>query len=272
MNDEHLIVAGTGIRATGQMTIETIAWIKAADKVLYVTVDPVAEAAIHTLNPRGAESLLHCYGENKLRAQTYREIVEITMGHVRGGRRTCLVVYGHPGVFTVPTHEVIRLARGEGFRARMVPAISAADCLFADLGVDQVGGCLSYEATDFLLNVRAVDPAAHLILWQIGGLGDPTYKRHHYEIRGLAQLTTKLMRHYGPQHSVYLYEAAMFPGVEPLIRSGPLALLPQGAPTPNSTLYVPPPWQPQPDVAIRQQLTQWESTASASTHTLTRHA
>jgi hypothetical protein len=254
MNGEQLIVVGTGIRAVGQLTTETIAWIRWADKVLYVLSDPVAEAAIKTLNPHGAESLMRFYGENKLRAETYRAIVETTMTYLRDGYRTCLAAYGHPGVLAVATHELIRRARAEGFKARMLPAISAADCLFADLGVDQVGGCASYEATDFLLNVRTVDPAAHLILWQIGGLGDPTYKRHHYQIRGLTELAGKLIRYFGPHHTVYLYEAAMFPGVEPLIRSGPLALLPHGAPTPNSTLYVPPVWRPQPDLAVHQQL------------------
>jgi hypothetical protein len=271
VNDEDLVVVGTGIRAIGQLTGETIAWMKSADTVLYISVDPVADAAIRMLNPRGAESLLRCYGDNKLRAETYREIVDITMAHVRARRRTCLAVYGHPGVLTLPTHEVIRRARAEGFKARMLPAISAADCLFADLGVDQVGGYASYEATDFLLNVRSVDPAAHLILWQIGGLGDPTYKRHHYDIRGLAPLAGKLMRHFGPQHTVFLYEAAMFPGVEPLVRSGPLALLPQSAPTPNSTLYVPPVCHPQPDPAIRPHAG-WGQAMDPSVHRTGLHA
>lgn len=254
MNDEQLIVVGTGIRATGQLTIETIAWMRTADKVLFITVDPVAEDVIRTLNPKGAESLMDCYGENKLRHQTYHEIVEKTLKYLRLGDRVCLAVYGHPGVLTVPTHEVIRRARAEGIKARMLPAVSAADCMYADLGVDEFGGCLSYEATDFLLNIRYVDPAAHLILWQIGGLGDPTYKAYNYDIRGLEQLTRKLMAHYGAYHTVTLYEAPMFAGVEPLIMSGPLHMLPQETPTPNSTMYIPPIAQPQPDAAIRQEL------------------
>ncbi len=254
MNDEQLIVVGTGIRATGQMTIETIAWIRAADKVLYITVDPVAQDVIHSLNPDGAESLLSCYGENKPRARTYREIVDKTMAYLRQGLKVCVAVYGHPGVLTIPTHEVVRRARAEGIKAAMLPAVSAADCMFADLGVDEFGGCLSYEATDFLINNRNVDPAAHLILWQIGGLGDATYKAYNYEIRGLEQLTRKLMAYYGPHHVVSLYEAPQFPGVKPLIVSGPLHLLPQGAPTPNSTMYVPPTMQPQPDMATRHEL------------------
>ena len=56
--DERLIVVGTGIRAIGQLTTETIAWIRAADKVLYVVSDPIAEEAIKSLNPEGAESLI----------------------------------------------------------------------------------------------------------------------------------------------------------------------------------------------------------------------
>lgn len=254
INDERLIVVGTGIRATGQLTVEAIAWMRAVDKVLYITVDPVAEEVIRSLNPGGAESLLGLYGEGKPRPQTYREIVETTMRHLRSGLRVALAVYGHPGVLAVAPHEVVRLARAEGFKARMLAAVSAEDCLFADLGVDQVGGCASFEATEFLLDARMVDPASHLILWQVGGLGDASYKAHHYEIRGLEQLARKLMRYYAPQHGVCLYEAPLFPGVEPMIRSGPLHLLPRSAPSPNSTLYVPPAMRPQPDLAMRHEL------------------
>src|SRR2546429_6584747 len=45
-----------------------------------------------------------------------------------------------------------RQAREEGFEAEMLPAVSAEDCLFADLGVDPGDeGCQSFEATSFLL-------------------------------------------------------------------------------------------------------------------------
>ncbi len=251
---EDLVVVGTGIRALGQLTVETIASIRAADRVLYIVSDPVAEEAIRALNPEGAESLMPYYGENKLRNETYREIVEVAMAYLRQGLRVCMAAYGHPGVLAVAPHEMIRRARADGFSARMLPAVSAEDCLFADLGVDQVGGCSSYEATDFLLNARIIDPASHLILWQIGGLGDATYHRHDYAIRGLDQLARKLAAHYGPNHTVTLYEAALYPGVEPIVRSGSIHLLPHGKPTPNATLYVPPLSQAPPDWVVRQEL------------------
>jgi len=240
MNNEHLVAVGTGIRTVGQFTMETLAWIKKADKVVYVIADPVAEEVIHTLNPKGAESLSKFYGENKPRAETYAQMVEFVLAYVRSGLKVCFAAYGHPGVFAQPTHEAIRRARLEGYKARMLPAISAEDCLFADLGVDPLTGCQSVEATDFLTNVRTLDVFSHVLLWQIGGLGDLTFKRQAFDIQGLPQLVNKLLRYYPAHHLVYLYECPLYPGVEPLICSGPLSYLPFVKPTPMSTLYIPP--------------------------------
>ena len=240
MHDENLIVVGSGIRTVGQMTVESIAWIRRADKVMYVIADPVGEEVVRKLNPEGAESLAGLYAENKLRAQTYREMIDAMLGSVRAGHRTCFVAYGHPGVFVYPTHEASRRARAEGFKARMRPGISAEDCLIADMGVDMLTGSQGFEASDFLMNARHLDTSSHVMLWQIGGLGDATFKRHRFELRGLPQLVAKLMRHYRPDHTVYLYQAAMFPGMEPSIRGGPLAWLSQTAIRPSETLYIPP--------------------------------
>ena len=123
------------------MTVEAIAWIKQSDRVLYVVGDPIAEAMIHELNPAG-ESLSRFYAVGKERIITYQEMVDRILECVRAGETTCLVCYGHPGVFVYPSHESIRQARVEGFEARMLPGVSAEDCLFADLGVDPgIYGC-----------------------------------------------------------------------------------------------------------------------------------
>jgi len=52
-------------------------------------------------------------------------MVERTVTFVRWGLNVCAVFYGHPGVFADPAHNAIRLARREGFRALMLPGISA---------------------------------------------------------------------------------------------------------------------------------------------------
>jgi len=255
MFDEQLIVIGTGIRTIGQMTLESVAWLKRADKALYIVSDPIAEEMIKTLNPDGAESLHHFYGENKPRIQTYNEMIDRTLSYVREGKRVCLAAYGHPGVFAYPTHESVRRARQEGFKARMLPGVSAEDCMFADLNFDPaMAGCQSYEATDFLINGRLIDPSSNVILWQIGVLGDTTFKSQRYDIKGMPHLLQKLYQHYSPYHDVYIYEAPIFPGVEPVIRKVPLWSLPQSGVSAISTLYIPPGAPPRPDYATVQSL------------------
>ncbi|MBR0757986.1 hypothetical protein JQ604_37895 [Bradyrhizobium jicamae] len=253
MFDEQLIVIGTGIRTVGQMTMESVGWIKRADKVLYIVSDPIAEELIKSLNPDGAESLFHLYGENKPRIQTYHEMIELALGYVRGGKRVCMAAYGHPGVFAYPTHESVRRARAEGFKARMLPGVSAEDCMFADLNFDPaMAGCQSYEATDFLVNGRQIDNTSNVILWQIGVLGDTTFKARAYDIKGMPQLLQKLYRYYSPYHDVYVYEAPIFPGVEPVIRKVPLYMLPQAGVSAISTLYIPPSAPTRSDLATVQ--------------------
>jgi hypothetical protein len=241
MPSGSLVVIGTGIRTVGHLTMEAIAWMKAADKVFYVVGDPVAESTLKELCPTGAESLSTLYGEGKPRLQTYLEMVDRVLASVREGQVTVLACYGHPGVFVFPSHEAIRRARTEGFQARMLPGISAEDCLFADLGVDPgIYGCQSFEATDFLINGRVIDPRSSVVLWQIGVLGDSTFKPYFYDLSAFSLLVERLLQIYPPAHQVYLYEAAVFPNCEPVILPTSVqALSPVGL-SAGYTLYIPP--------------------------------
>jgi uncharacterized protein YabN with tetrapyrrole methylase and pyrophosphatase domain len=245
---EDLVIAGTGIRITGQLTLEAIAWMRRAEHLFYGVTDPVAEAVVRTLNP-AAESLFRLYADGKARAQTYEEMVDAIMASVRQRRMTVAVFYGHPGVFAFPPHEAVRRARAEGFRARMLPAVSAEDCLFADLGVDPAEhGCLSLEATDFLLHRRTIDTSSQLVLWQVGVLGDPAYRQHGYDTSLIPVLVEKLLAHYPADHPAVVYEAAMLVGCEPRVTRVALSGLSEIAMTPISTLYLSPARPATPDL------------------------
>jgi hypothetical protein len=245
-----LVLVGTGIKVVGQLTLEAVAWMRRADKLLYVVADAVAEETIRSLNPAGAESMHGFYADGKNRLDTYRQMVERMMSCVRGGLLTCAAFYGHPGVFVYPSHEAMRQARAEGYPARMLPGISAEDCLFADLGIDPaIAGCQAYEATDFLLGQRRIEPASSLILWQVGVVGNWTYQQRGYELNAMPLLLERLLQHYPPEHEVYIYEAAIFPGCEPVIRRVPLIYLGQSGLSAISTLYLPPSQPPNLDLA-----------------------
>jgi uncharacterized protein YabN with tetrapyrrole methylase and pyrophosphatase domain len=228
--------------------MEAIAWMKEADSLLYVVGDPVAETIIKTLNAKGSFSLATYYEEGKPRIITYNEMVNHILECVRRGDTTVVALYGHPGVFAYPSHESIRRARAEGYDAKMLPAISSEDCLFADLGVDPgVAGCQSYEATDFLINTRALDPSSQLILWQIGTLGDWTYKKLNYNISAMPLLVQRLAEFYPFSHPVTVYEAAVLQGAKPMICTIPLYSLSSFPLTASMTLYVSPAFPRTPD-------------------------
>jgi hypothetical protein len=248
-----LTIVGTGIQVNMQTTPEARAAIEQAEQVLYLVANRSAGYWISQLNPT-AQSLEHLYEPGKNRFIAYQAIVDRILVYLHQDLRVCVVFYGHPGVFVYSSHEAIRRARDAGFPARMLPGISAEDCLFADLCVDAgISGHQSFEATDFLAYQRRFDPYSALILWQIGAIGNLTHQRR-YEPRGLDLLLEVLQPHYGLDYEIVIYEAAAYPISEPRIERLSLADLVGAHVTPISTLYVPPRAAPAPDPMMLKRL------------------
>ncbi len=210
-----------------------------ADDVFLLSSDPISECVLRGFRP-DAQGLAELYAEDKPRRDTYAAMVERVLDGLRAGRRVCFAIPGHPGVFAQPTHEAVRRARAEGYSAVMLPALSAADHLYADLGVDPgEHGSVTFDATDFLVQGRTADPTAALILWQIGAIGE-IRKPRAVNRPGLALLGEVLLDAYPATHEIVVYEAAPFAFCEPVImRMRPDALASADVPL-LSTLYVAP--------------------------------
>jgi uncharacterized protein YabN with tetrapyrrole methylase and pyrophosphatase domain len=236
-----LTVVGTGFMVAGQVTSESLASIRNADKVFYLVEDPATAGWVEGVNAT-AESLFDAYGEGKPRQRTYEEMVERITRPVRDGLEVCAAFYGHPGVFVNPGHAAIRRLRDEGYRARMLPGVSAEDCMYADLGIDPaVHGCQSFEASDFLIRRRKHDPTAALILWQIGAVGVATFEKSHlWSRRGLRILVERLLERYPADHEAVIYESAQLPVCDPSIQRVKLAEVAGAKVSVISTLYLPP--------------------------------
>lgn len=233
-------IVGTGIRLAGQTTMEAIACMQRAQKLLYLVTDPATAAWVRGLNA-SAETLEDLYAEGKSRLTTYKEMSARIVRAALDGTRVCAAFYGHPGVFVNASHHAIRRARALGLDAQMLPGISAEDCLFADLGVNPGdNGCQSFEATDFLASRRRFDPTSELILYQVGVLGEASVRRGMTVRRErLEVLARALQRSYPATHKVVLYEAASFPGCRPQVTRVALRSLPRAPVRPMTTLYVP---------------------------------
>jgi uncharacterized protein YabN with tetrapyrrole methylase and pyrophosphatase domain len=224
----------------GQVTAEALALIERSEKLLYLVTDPLTRAWLESLNP-AAESLFDSWREGRPRMEACREMVEKILDPVRRGFEVCAAFYGHPGVCAFPAHEAVRQARGEGYEARMLPGISSADCLFADLGIDPAErGCQMYEASVFLYRQRRFDPAAALILWQVSAIGLARSLAAPPVAAGLRLLAEVLAESYPADHEILLYEASLLPICAPKVARVALAELPKAKVGSGTVLYVPP--------------------------------
>jgi hypothetical protein len=248
-----LTVVGTGIAFGVHVTPQARRAIERADEVFYLLAEHTAEAWFKRLNAN-SHSLRRHYAVGRARRETYERMAEEILGAVRNGKHVCAAFYGHPGVFASPSHEAVRRARAEGFPATMLPAVSAEDCLFADLGVDPgENGCQSYEATDFLLRRRTFDTSVPLILWQVAFIGitsAPVAPNAH----GFGVLVDYLLTFYADTHPAIVYEASPYPVGPAEIGEFTLGNVRQAELDGMSTLYLPPAAKAPEDPEMRARL------------------
>lgn len=254
MKKGSLVVVGTGLLTPAHLSQESINRIQTADIVHVLVPDPLGLSAVHELNSN-IKNLAELYydaksgknGANRLEA--YELMVESILNDVRLGMRVCAIFYGHPGVFVYPSHVSISKAKQEGFDAKMLPAISAEDCLFADLGVDPGDlGCQAYEASQFIFFKHKINTCSALILWQIGVVGDETLTKLEPSENGLDMLKEKLLTYYPPHHKITLYEASTLPIIPPRMDIIKLDELSDVKVKTITTLYVPPLSEPSLDL------------------------
>ncbi len=245
MKNGRLVIVGTGILTPAHLSQESIDRIKTADIVHALVPDPLGLSTIKKLNSK-IKNLAELYfdpnsnrnGKNRLEA--YDLMVESILKDVRKGLSVCVIFYGHPGVFVYPSHKSISIAKKEGFDAEMLPAISAEDCLFADLGVDPAdNGCQAYEASQFLFFQHKINTHAPLILWQIGVVGDVSLTKLVPSKEGLNMLVDKLLAYYPASHLMTLYEASTLPIMPPRIELLALDELKTATVSTITTLFIP---------------------------------
>jgi hypothetical protein len=212
----ELIIMGSGIESVGFMLGDQ-KLIESADKVLFCVADPATIVWLRQIRP-DALDLYVLYGENKFRYTTYMQMTEAQLYWVRQGLKVVVVFYGHPGVFVLSTHRAIKIARREGYKATMRASVSALDTLCADLGVDPAHpGLQTHEATDALVRQRALDTSLHVILWQVGVIGESGYRRQGYLNNHFSYFISWLQGIYGEDYEVTHYIGSKYPTIPPLI-------------------------------------------------------
>lgn len=212
----ELLIIGSGISHI-DFTLNDEAEIRAADRVFHCLPDRVSQIWLNDIRP-DALDLRILYGWSDRRSDTYVQMAEAMVHCVRRGEKVVAIYYGHPGIFATPAHRALTIARQEGYKAKMRPGISALDYIVADVGFDpMIPGLISYEASDLLLRRRRIDTSLHVVLWQVGMVGEFGFNPQGFGNRGFGLLVDTLREAYGPDWEITNYIAPQYVGVEPLI-------------------------------------------------------
>jgi hypothetical protein len=252
-----LTILGSGIGILG-FTLGDEELIRSADAVFFCVADPATVTWIKQRRP-DALDLYVLYDDSKVRYTTYMQMTEAMLAPLRQGKKVVAIYYGHPGIFVLSTHRAIEIARREGHHAVMRPSVSALDCLCADLGVDPAHpGMQMQEATDMLIRARLPCTQLHVVLWQVGLIGEMGYRRKGYINDNFSIFIRYLQQHYGADYPVINYIASRFPTIPPVIEHYPLSALhdpdTQARVTGISTFYLAPRDAAPPDAAMMQRL------------------
>lgn len=256
--EEHkagsLACVGVGMMLGAHITPRARSCIEQADVVFVLVADALMEEWVRRMNP-DVRSLQPFYREGTSRMRSYRGMVEAMLVEVRAGKRVCGAFYGHPGVFAWVPHKAIQTARGEGHSARMEAGVSAEDCLYADVGIDPGRvGCQHFEATQFMLYRRRIDPTAWLVLWQVGLAGDRSLRRFSTGTPHRRILVEVLARDYPLDHEAIIYRAATLPIHPPRVERCRLGALPRADLGMEDTLAIPPVGVAELDVDVAERL------------------
>jgi len=235
-----IVCLGIGMTLGSHLSPLAKSYIEQADVVFSLMSDGIVEQWIDDMNP-DTRSLQPYYQEGISREVTYTNMVNAILAEVANGKKVVGAFYGHPGVFACVPHRVIKQAKELGYFAQMEPGISAEDCLFADLSIDPGEfGCCHFEASQFMLYQRNIDPSAYLILWQVSIAGDTSLAKFSTGIDYRKILLNILSINYPSEHIVTLYEAPTLPIHLPRREQIKLSDLKTATLNPQTTLVIPP--------------------------------
>lgn len=238
---KKLYIIGSGIKSIAHLTNETIGCIKNSNKVLYLLNEPLVEKWVQQ-NASESESVSVDYFSEPERVKAYSKIANKIIEAIDKDKIVSFLIYGHPCFYAMPgLMAASKLESNQDISVEIIPALSSLDCLYADLAIDPgQGGIYIVDASELIAFEKMLCTSSHLVIEQIGmvgNLGRPTDKVNK---RALEALHAYLLSFYPKNHKCILYEAALYPRMTPKIIYFELSNLLNQQYTTISTLYIPP--------------------------------
>lgn len=237
----NLIVVGLGIKFFAHLTKEAETVLRKSDKVLYLTNDDHYESFIHDINP-ASESLESIYFSCASRAHAYQAIQTKILSELQIGKTLCFAIYGHPTFFVQTVPDLYEHTKRLGLSMKVLPAVSAMDCMLADLCINPGDRDMQiFDATNILVYKKQLDWSSHIFIYQLGAVGESSHLREpHMLARRTKFFCDYLAKQVKGDPKVVIYEASQLPKRSSVVTRSTLKTLYLHPISPIATIYIPP--------------------------------
>ena len=168
MDQYDLVVGGYGLQ-TGHITAETIEELRRCHAVYFVGNMPGITELLEQHCSQVIDLGASTYRVGHDRFETYKEMAVTVLEAAMTEPPVMFAMYGHPLVLSQPCVITLRIAPKLGLRTKVMPGISALDCLFSDLRIDPIeAGLQIHEATELLLYRQPLIPDMATVLGKLG--------------------------------------------------------------------------------------------------------
>jgi len=238
-----ITIVGLGILGIQQLTAETERALGRCNEVLFVDTGIATRAYLERHCPRVTDLYAESYAVGGARLDAYRHMAARTVEAALDHSPVVFAMSGHPLVYAYAPPLIVDLANLLALTVRVLPGISAMDCLFAELVLDPcTDGLQMYEATDLVLKRRPLQPDVPALIWQVGNLETRLHTDRRSRPERFHRFRDHLLRFYPPQHLITAYFATPFPLMPSTVLQFPLVEIADQAGTLHHgvTLYLPP--------------------------------
>lgn len=212
-----IYIVGLGISHIDQITREAERCMEASNEILYVERGLGIDAFLAS-KCKCITDLTRLYAEGEDRQGTYRKMAATVVKAALERPPVTFALYGHPLIYSYPPFLIREMAGLLGLSVKVVPGVSAMDCIFADLFVDpSMNGIQMFEATEMLLRGRLLQTDVAALIWQIGALETGLYSTYSSRPERFQRFKDHLLRFYPSHHTVFAVHSATHSLLKPEI-------------------------------------------------------
>jgi precorrin-3B methylase len=206
-----IYIVGLGIVNIDQITREAEACIKKSKQVFYIEKGIGIDEFLTQLCPN-VTNLSTEYVINGDRLKTYHTMAAKVLEAALNNPPVTFALYGHPTIFAYPPFLVYEAAKELDLKVKVMPGISAMDCIFSELMIDPAtNGIQMFEATDLLIRQRPLQTDVPVLLWQIGAVETALYSRSVSKPKRFERIKNYLLKFYPGEHLVQSIYCSNYP-------------------------------------------------------------